>query len=256
MMQRYAAAAGLQAPDHPPDPGADPVAVEPVGQPGDPGAQGHRPAAHRVAAQLRGGHRAGHHRAGAHRAAAASTKPCAGPWSRAGPARSPPGGPGPTGRARPATPCRPTPSGAAAPSTATSARRPVARHRRPALAGDRGHRWRPRLVLVPAGLGRPGPARPTGRWRRPSPGSAPPRSHRGRRADRLLAGGGPGAGQAPAPPGRDAAARARRGWSSTSRPTRATARSCTSGRCSSPAAWPARSTGGRSGPSTAWCSAP
>ena len=112
------------------------------------------------------------------------------------------------------------------------------RHRRPALGRHRGHRRRTRLVLVPPGLGRAGPAGPLGRRRGPAPRPPGPEPHRGGRAHRLLAGGGPRAAPAPAPPGRDAAPRRRvadllhrRGRGRPPRPAPA-------GASSSPGDWP------------------
>ena len=67
----------------------------------------------------------------------------------------------PRSRGPPAIPCRPTPTGPAGASTRTGA----AGGRRltgSAVVRDRGHRRRERVVLLPAGLAGPRPARP--RW--------------------------------------------------------------------------------------------
>ena len=59
-------------------------------------------------------------------------------------------------------------------------RRRRRRPRRRPVVGDRGHRRRPGVVLVPVGLGGPRPAGPHGRWRRPATGRRDP--------DRLVVG--------------------------------------------------------------------
>ena len=70
-----------------------------------------------------------------------------------------------------------------------------ARLARGAVAGDRGHRRRDRMVLVPGRLGRPRAARSAGRRGRTAP--RPPRSpaSAGRRCPGFLAGGGDRAGK-------------------------------------------------------------
>ena len=75
-----------------------------------------------------------------------------------------------------------------------------------AVAGDRGHRRRQRLVLLPARLGRPRLAGPAGRRGGAAPRPAGPAAAAGRRLAGLLAGRGDRAGPAAAAAGRDAAA--------------------------------------------------
>ena len=121
------------------------------------------------------------------------------------------------------------------PGPAAAQRRRLPRR---AVAGRRGHRRRPRLVLVPARLAGARPARPDRRRRRPAPRAARPGPRLRRRDHRLLAGRGARPRRAAAAPGRDAAAGPGLARASASRPTRPrpAARHTCSARCSTPAA--------------------
>ena len=257
MMQRYASVAGLRRGSSSRSGCCRPVAVQPVGQRRHAGPEGDRPAADRVAPQQRGGRRA------RHRGLRADSS-C--PFDEAGglaleqmPHRR--GRHPVVGRRGPGAPSDP------------DADRPRVerRHRLPRTsararstppsddvwAGDRGHRRRPGLVLVPPGVGGPRPARSAGRWRRAAPGPTRPGPD-GRWASRSTSGGSrpSNGGTAPAPPGRDAAARRRPGWSSPSTgPTRATGPVLHQRALFIPRGLPAPSTGGRCGRSTASSSA-
>ena len=70
-----------------------------------------------------------------------------------------------------------------------------ARLARGAVAGDRGHRRRDRVVLLPGRLGRPRAARPAGRRGGTAPRPPRPPASAGRRRPGLLAGRGDRAGQ-------------------------------------------------------------
>ena len=73
-----------------------------------------------------------------------------------------------------------------------------ARLARGAVAGDRGHRRRDRVVLLPGRLGRPRAARPAGRRGRTAPRPPRPPASARRRRPGFLAGGGDRAGRAAA----------------------------------------------------------
>ena len=125
-----------------------------------------------------------------------------------------------------------------------------------AVAGRRGHRRRPRLVLLPAGLARARPPRPVRRRGGAAPRTPRPGAGLRRRERRLLAGRGARRGHAAAAPRRDApAGPGLAGARRESDPTAGAARSTTSGRSSTPRASSGTPTGGRWRPSTGSSSA-
>ena len=207
-MQRYAAVAGLR-PRLSCRSRADASLSSPLGGPGHARPRGDRPAAGRVAAPR--GRRREHDIAGRspirRRAAPTLTAPSSWPCDASRDAR----GRHAAGRLRRgpgrlAIRCRPILTGRAGSTRRPRARR--RRHARRAVAGHRGHRRRARLVLLPAGMGGAGLARPPGRWRGAAAGTPRRPPPEGRRLAGLLAGRRVDTRRPVAPSRRDASARA------------------------------------------------
>ena len=252
MMQRFATVAGPQPPAHLPGPGPVPPPLEPVGQPGDAGAEQPRPSARRVAPQQRGHHRTRHR--GLHPRPARRLDRLR-PRRRARAHEDPDlrrpddlvVGEHP-GRAERAAAVR-TPTGPADRSMSTSAPATSARRPRPSGGSSRASadngagtrsRWAGGSVagstVSPAGLACARSTQP----RQPAP----------RRLPRLVAGRGCRGGQDAPAPSRDAPAGPRLARVERRRRRTRPRPASTSGRSSTRTASPATPTGGRCGRST------